>query len=263
MKPLSFFIIVLLFIPGLHALGQVKIGDGTPAHPSSILEVKSTDGGMLVPRMTKAQRDSIPGPAEGLILYQTNGASGFWWYNGTAWTRIGEHSGHYVGEPFAGGIIFYLDETGKHGLIVSADDLSDAWMWSNVSNVLIGPTAQSVWNGPGNSLAVVGQPQHVSSAAKLCLDWTNQNIGTGVFTDWYLPSTGETRHLVNNIYQVQKTLETDGDPLTTPISDGFYWTSNEASDTTAWGCGMADPQTGPFVGVIKSEPLFVRAVRAF
>jgi hypothetical protein len=266
MKQLSFYLIALLFIPGHHVFGQVSIKpDNTTPHPSAMLDVQATDRGMLIPRMTQVQRIAIGTPAPGLMVYQTNGMPGFYYFDGTGWIRVGEHSGHYIGESFGGGVVYYLDETGMHGLIVSNEDLSAAQPWSNVTNVLIGPTAQSPWNGPGNSLAIVNQAQHTTSAAQLCLNYVNADYGTGIFTDWYLPSTGEARHLSNNIYQVQKALETDGNPITNPISGGFYWTSVEESDTTAWGCGII---SGGLPGYswnhdVKSESMFVRAVRAF
>lgn len=257
---------MLLFIPCLFTFGQVSITpDNTPPHPSSMLEVKSTERGMLIPRMTQAQRLDIENPAPGLMVYQfccgdANG-DGFYYFDGTVWERNGVHTGLYVGKPHAGGIIFWLDETGKHGLICSMVDLSTSHVWSNVDNVLIGPTAQSDWNGNGNSLAIVNQQNHTSSAAKLCLDYVNADYGTGVYSDWYLMTTGEARHLTNNIYQVQKALELDTNPATTPISNETYWTSNEVTADSARVCGfVADYDQN---GILKSEPLFVRAVRAF
>jgi len=53
--------------------------------------VTSTTGGLLVPRMTVVQRDDInspSSPATGLMIYQTDQTTGFYFYNGTAWTRI-------------------------------------------------------------------------------------------------------------------------------------------------------------------------------
>jgi hypothetical protein len=263
---ISIMLGMLLFIPCLFSSGQVSVTpDNTPPHPSSMLEVKSTDRGILIPRMTKAQRLSIVSPANGLMIYQiwsgdVNG-DGFYYYNGTTWTRIGEHSGHYIGEPYAGGIVLWLDETGKHGLICSVADLSISQVWSNINNVLIGSTAQSAWAGLGNTMAIVNQSQHVSSAAQLCLNYVNVDNGTGTFNDWYLPSIGEARHLTNNIYQVQKALETDGNPTTTPISDGLYWTSNEDDTTHAWVFKWSQQYPDSFR--VKSATHYVRAVRAF
>src|SRR5439155_16631123 len=51
--------------------GAAGIGTTTP-DASSLLDVTSTTKGVLVPRMTKTERDAIASPATGLLIYQTN-----------------------------------------------------------------------------------------------------------------------------------------------------------------------------------------------
>ena len=60
---------------------------GAAADASAQLDVSATDKGMLVPRMTTAQRTAIGTPATGLLVYDSNTA-GFWFYNGAAWQGI-------------------------------------------------------------------------------------------------------------------------------------------------------------------------------
>lgn len=67
--------------------GSAGIGTTAP-DASSILETKSTTQGMLVPRMTIAQRNAIKLPATGLLIYQTNNTPRFYYYNGTAWVAV-------------------------------------------------------------------------------------------------------------------------------------------------------------------------------
>lgn len=74
------------------ATGSAGIGTTAP-NVSSILEIKSTTKGVLVPRMTKTQRDAIATPATGLLIYQTNSQPGFYYYSGTAWTALGAAPG--------------------------------------------------------------------------------------------------------------------------------------------------------------------------
>jgi hypothetical protein len=71
-----------------HAQNVGLNADGTTAHPSAILDMKATDKGVLVPRMMAAQRTAIAAPAAGLLVYQTDGASGFYYFDGTIWVAL-------------------------------------------------------------------------------------------------------------------------------------------------------------------------------
>ena len=68
--------------------GSAGIGTTSP-NASSLLELRSTTKGLLISRMTKAQRDAIASPATGLMIFQTNNNPGFYYYNGTSWTTVG------------------------------------------------------------------------------------------------------------------------------------------------------------------------------
>ena len=173
---------------------------------------------------------------------------------------------HYAGELYQGGVIFLVDSTGNHGLICSMTDLSSSAEWCNwigVTGTLIGAAAQNDLDGLSNSNAIVSQSGHTNSAAKLCLDYTNEDYGTGVYSDWYLPGRGELRELWNNIAAVQKALESDGNPLTTPITEYYYWSSSEFSGYFAWLFYFTSGY--PFKSFYnnKQDPFCVRAVRAF
>ena len=67
--------------------------DGSTADPSAILDLKSTNQGVLVPRLTQTQRTAIATPATGLMVYQTDATAGFYFYNGTAWTSLNGANG--------------------------------------------------------------------------------------------------------------------------------------------------------------------------
>lgn len=93
--PITFFLTILLIfsLSNLRSqntfptTGAAGIGTTAPA-ASSLLEVKSTSKGVLFPRMTKTQRDNIPSPATGLLIYQTNSTPGLYYYSGSAWTPV-------------------------------------------------------------------------------------------------------------------------------------------------------------------------------
>jgi trimeric autotransporter adhesin len=71
--------------------GSVGIGTLTP-DASAALEIKSTTQGILISRMTAAQRNAIASPATGLMIYQTNSTPGFYYYNGSKWTAVSSPS---------------------------------------------------------------------------------------------------------------------------------------------------------------------------
>ena len=66
---------------------QVGIGTTSPA-ATSILDLTSTSKGLLAPRMTASQKDAISSPATGLLIYQTDGTAGFYYYTGSAWVMV-------------------------------------------------------------------------------------------------------------------------------------------------------------------------------
>ncbi len=58
---------------------------GDVADSTAMLDISSNTKGLLIPRMTAQQRTSIASPATGLLVYQTNGDPGFYYYNGSGW----------------------------------------------------------------------------------------------------------------------------------------------------------------------------------
>jgi len=68
-KSIRLFIVVMLFLSGQNLFAQISINtDGTNPDGSAMLDIKSTDMGMLIPRMTAAERDLIGTPATGLMV---------------------------------------------------------------------------------------------------------------------------------------------------------------------------------------------------
>src|SRR5690606_968967 len=76
-------------LAGLLALGlqgQVAINTtGAPPTDNAMLDISHTSRGLLVPRMTRAQRMALPGPVPGLLVYQTDSVTtdprGFYYYD--------------------------------------------------------------------------------------------------------------------------------------------------------------------------------------
>jgi uncharacterized protein (TIGR02145 family) len=80
------FSLLLLFSSTLFA--QVGISkDGSAADNSAMLDVKSTEHGILLPRISTSGRDLIPSPATGLLIYNTT-TNLFNFFNGSSWFQI-------------------------------------------------------------------------------------------------------------------------------------------------------------------------------
>ena len=82
-------IIFIFFLGLLINLSAQSVGINTTSpHASAALDVSSTTKGMLVPRMLESERMYITSPANGLLVYQTDGTAGFYFWNGAAWTPV-------------------------------------------------------------------------------------------------------------------------------------------------------------------------------
>ena len=119
MKTLYKLLILSVFFPMLYipeVMSQVSIStDGSAPDPSAMLEIKSTNKGLLLPRINFNNRPS--NPVVGLLIFVTaNGpaGNGLYFYDGAGWTKISTVS-YYMGQHVNGGVVFYIDPTGMHG----------------------------------------------------------------------------------------------------------------------------------------------------
>lgn len=87
----SIYFLLICFIP-IITYGQSVGISKTAITPdaSSILELKSTSQGLLIPRMLSAERVAISSPATGLMVYQTDSPSGFYYFDGGVWKQVGD-----------------------------------------------------------------------------------------------------------------------------------------------------------------------------
>lgn len=87
------------------------------ADPSAILDIASTTKGLLIPRMTAAQRDAIPSPANGLLVFDSLSNS-FWFHGFAGWAQIGGGGGGGGSWDVSGNDI-YNNNTGNVGIGIS------------------------------------------------------------------------------------------------------------------------------------------------
>jgi len=69
---ITLFILNFAFFINLSAQGVAINTTGDAANVSAVLDVNSTTQGVLVPRMTNVQRNLLPSPATGLLIYNTS-----------------------------------------------------------------------------------------------------------------------------------------------------------------------------------------------
>jgi len=98
MKVIFVFSIAIGLCVALNAQGVRISADNLDPDNSAMLDIVSTDKGILIPRMTLAQRTSIASPAVGLLVFQSDGNSGFYYFNGTIWVSISQPSGTAGGD---------------------------------------------------------------------------------------------------------------------------------------------------------------------
>ena len=260
----QFFTLLAAVLLTATTYAQIGINNETP-DASAALDITSTTKGLLIPRMTAAERDVIPLPTQGLMIFCTDCASG----EGelqikltSSWKNI---IGDDVNDPivvggfYGGGVVFYLFEEGDtdyvagetHGLIAAVADQSSGIRWYNGSYVTTGATATAVGTGAANTTTIVTAQgtTETSYAAGLA-----KAYAAGGYTDWFLPSKDELNLMYSNIGQ--------GSPLGNigNFDNDYYWSSTEYDKDFA---REQDFSNGHQDHYYKVTTYNVRAVRAF
>lgn len=106
--------------------------DNSSPDNSAILDVKSNSQGLLIPRLTEAQRMTISNPATSLLVYQTDGITGFYYYEGQ-WRFI--NADYFEIDPF------FLGWDKSTGIRIATNQI---WNFPDFSNV--------AYNGSFNDL---------------------------------------------------------------------------------------------------------------
>jgi hypothetical protein len=153
-----------------------------------------------------------------------------------------------IGSTYAGGIIFYLDNTGQHGLVCTPNDLG-IYSWG-CYEISIPGTSILFGSGANNTSAIVLSCSENNIAAKIC-----DNLDLNGYSDWYLPSK-------NELLQIYLQLNVRG---IGNFSNLDYWTSSEVNNLCVWSVKFADGSTqcsgksAPSVGA----NIQLRAIRVF
>nr|HPN22296.1 DUF1566 domain-containing protein [Tenuifilaceae bacterium] len=149
-----------------------------------------------------------------------------------------------IGESYFGGIIFYLDATGQHGLVSALVDQSAGAVWGCYP-LTIGGTSSAFGTGNQNTNVIVAGCTTNGIAARICY-----NLVLNGFNNWFLPSKNELLLMYSNL----KMAGLGG------FSDDFYWSSSEETNLYALYVSFIN---GSMSTYSKEGTLRVRAVRAF
>jgi len=161
----------------------------------------------------------------------------------------GNNTNLAIGDTHQGGIIFYLDNSGR-GLVAAPSDQSNGAPWGCQGTSIPGAEAQAIGTGLQNTIDIEAGCTILYTAADICA-----NLSLGGYNDWFLPSRDEFECMYWNIGL--------GDSLGLGNVGSFvessYWTSSEwdAYSALHW------LPNGTATDGAKYGPKNVRAVRSF
>jgi hypothetical protein len=259
-----FFILLATFFITATTFAQIGINNENP-DASAALDITSTTGGLLVPRMTETQRDAISPAAIGLMIYQTDGTAGFYYYNGSSWATLGAATSptYNIGDVVNGGVVFYIFESDEpgfvsgeiHGLVAAMSDYATLEEWGCNGTDL--PNVPNVsYNGgvPAGLGAEIGDGFNNTNAILYdCPTAPAALAARSLGPDWFLPSAKE----LNQMFINKTTLEAVSGFSAFSI---YYWSSTEYDSNFAWSQYFDD---GFQIYSDKYFTVNVRAVRAF
>jgi len=161
-----------------------------------------------------------------------------------------------IGDMHQGGIIFWVDNTGQHGLVCDLQDLGEA-EWGCSGTSISGANGKSIGTGQQNTSAILSLCPQSGIAAEMCYNSTAQG-----YSDWFLPSLDE-------LYQMQLSIEAINATFVSNGRDDLrsrYWSSSQHNDPKyqndyAWTQKLSRGGSQGFPN--KNKSTRVRAVRAF
>ena len=151
---------------------------------------------------------------------------------------------HYVGEYYGGGIVFYVDEEGKHGLITNTIDKSTRKQQKSEADILTNPAGDGITTGEFNTYRINAMKGEGANDAQVVEDYQDASL-----SDWYLP----TRYDLIKLYQNRAVIGGYSD-----FAKG--WKSTESSSINEWFRSFV---TGSEFRNGKDDEVYVRVIREF
>jgi hypothetical protein len=153
--------------------------------------------------------------------------------------------GLQLGQEYQGGIIFYVEPNGLHGLIAALSDQGIA-EWGCYQTAISGADGMDIGTGAQNTVDIVAGCPTAGIAAALCDD-----LELNGYNDWFLPSSSELYKLL---------IEAEYGGYLSGFAENYYWSSTEFSADQAYIMEFGGLTYGQ---MYKSEAYYVRAIRAF
>ena len=164
------------------------------------------------------------------------------------WTNVSTLIGaHYLGESFGGGIVFYVYDNGKHGLIVSTEDQGTEVKWYNGTYSTTNAFRDGVNAGLLNTERIILSQGAGNYAAQIAANYKG-----GGFGDWYLPSAYEL-----GLLHIQRALFFTGSNVMY-----YYYSSNENPSNNMQVMCYRFSNALYNTYLLKLNTLRVRAIRA-
>ena len=166
-----------------------------------------------------------------------------------------------VGEFAQGGIVFWVDETGQHGLVCAKSDQSSGIRWYGGTYGNTQAKGDGIYSGEANTAIIIAAQVAIGDdgstyAARICNELQIIEGGT-TYGDWYLPSKYELDLMYDDKATIDATALANGG---VGFTAGWYWSSTENIDSKAWAQTFND---GYQFNIQKYFIYDVRAVRAF
>ena len=250
--------------------GKVGVGTDTPSEVLDIdgnIAVSGTVDGIDIATDVTANTAKVTDDDDGVA--EVYGAG--WDTDGEAPTKndvydkieslSGGGTTYSIGDFAQGGIVFWVDETGQHGLVCAKTDQSSAMRWYAGTNGNTLAKGDGPFSGEANTTIIIAAQVAIGDdgatyAARVCNE-LQITEGGKTYGDWYLPSKQELNLMYTNKATIDATATANSG---TAFAAPYYWSSTELSNYYAWVQSLSN---GFQYNVSKADTNYVRSVRAF